>query len=107
MLENETWMSATRCVEEGFADSVYGGEVRASAMVSASSMTRATPEEVRKLCQRWEKAHAKQEPEEDPKDPPKDPDKDPDKEEEAKKRAEIIRRAEIARRASIAASAGI
>ena len=108
MLENETWMSATRCVEEGFADSVYGGELRASAM--ASSMTRSTPEEIRKLCQRWEKAHAEKDPDEDlkdppedPKDPEKDPEEDSEKEEEAKKRAEIRRRAEIAQRAGIAA----
>ncbi len=111
MLENETWMSATRCVEEGFADSVYGGEVRASAMVNASSMTRTTPEEIRKLCQRWEKAHAEQDPKEDPKDPPEDPEKDPgkdpeedpEKEEEAKKRAAIKERAEIAAAALAAA----
>ena len=104
MLENETWMSATRCVEEGFADSVYGGEVRASAMVSASSMTRTTPEEVRKLCQRWEKAHAERDPEEDPKDPPEDPEKDPEeKPEEEAKRAAIKERAEIAAAAMAAA----
>ena len=57
MLENETWMSATRCVEEGFADDIYGGAVRASAMVSAGMAAKATPEAIRKLIQRWEQAH--------------------------------------------------
>ena len=57
MLENETWMSATRCVEEGFADAIYGGAVRASAQVSARMAAKATSDEIRKLIQRWEQAH--------------------------------------------------
>lgn len=57
MLENETWMSAQTAVDEGFADGVWGGEIRASAMVTGSMSGRATPEAVKALCARWEKAH--------------------------------------------------
>ena len=57
MLENETWMSAQTAVDEGFADGVWGGEIRASAMVTGSMCGRATPEAVRAMCERWEKAH--------------------------------------------------
>lgn len=57
MLENETWMSAQTAVDEGFADGVWGGEIRASAMVTGSMCGRATPEAVKALCARWEKAH--------------------------------------------------
>ena len=102
MLENETWMSATRCVEEGFADGIYGGEIRASAMVSASTLTKATPEEVRKMVERWEKTHE----EAASKKAVIIQDQDviaTDKPAEAEKRAEIARRAEIAQRAMIAA----
>jgi hypothetical protein len=49
MLENETWMSATRCVDEGFADDIYGGAVRASAQVNARMAAKATSDEIRKL----------------------------------------------------------
>ena len=122
MLENETWMSAQTCVDEGFADGVYGGEIRAAACAGAGMMTRATPESIRELCARWDRAHAKaaedpekepdEEPEEDPdeetepaeEEPEKDPEKDPEKTENAL-RAEIARRAEISARARIAAMA--
>ena len=57
MLENETWMSAQTAVDEGFADGVWGGEIRASATVTGSMCGRATPEAVKALCARWEKAH--------------------------------------------------
>ena len=58
MLENETWMSAQTAVDEGFADGVWGGEIRASAMVTGSMCGRATPEAVKALCARWDAAHA-------------------------------------------------
>ena len=122
MLENETWMSAQTCVDEGFADGVYGGEIRAAACAGAGMMTRATPESIRELCARWDRAHAKaaEDPEEEPdeeteepeegetepaeEEPEKDPEKDPEKTENAL-RAEIARRAEISARARIAAMA--
>ena len=118
MLENETWMSATRCVEEGFADGIYGGEIRASAMVSASTLTKATPEDVRKMVERWEKTHqeAKAEVEAaeilDAVRAADAPDRDISvvgelakaAAEELRKRGEISKRAEIAQRAAIAAS---
>ena len=122
MLENETWMSAQTCVDEGFADGVYGGEIRAAACAGAGMLTRATPESIRELCARWDRAHAKaaedpeEEPDEEPEDDPdeetepaeeepeKDPEKDPEKTENAL-RAEIARRAEISARARIAAMA--
>ena len=122
MLENETWMSAQTCVDEGFADGVYGGEIRAAACAGAGMLTKATPESIRELCARWDRAHAKaaedpeeepdEEPEEDPdeetepaeEEPEKDPEKDPEKTENAL-RAEIARRAEISARARIAAMA--
>lgn len=56
MLENETWMSAQTAVDEGFADGVWGGEIRASAMVTGSMCGRATPEAVKALCARWDAA---------------------------------------------------
>ena len=122
MLENETWMSAQTCVDEGFADGVYGGEIRAAACAGAGMLTKATPESIRELCARWDRAHAKaaedpeEEPDEEPEDDPdeetepaeeepeKDPEKDPEKTENAL-RAEIARRAEISARARIAAMA--
>ena len=115
-------MSAQTCVDEGFADGVYGGEIRAAACAGAGMLTRATPESIRELCARWDRAHAKaaedpeeepdEEPEEDPdeetepaeEEPEKDPEKDPEKTENAL-RAEIARRAEISARARIAAMA--
>ena len=57
MLDNETYMSAQTCVDEGFADGIWGGEIRAAAMVTTGMLTRATPESVKALCERWEAAH--------------------------------------------------
>ena len=57
MLDNETYMCANTCVEEGFADGIYGGEIRAAACAGTGMMTRATPESVRELCARWEASH--------------------------------------------------
>ena len=56
MLDRETWMSAQTCVDEGFADGIWGGEVRAAAFAGAGTLTRATPESIRELCRRWEQA---------------------------------------------------
>ena len=112
MLENETWMSAQTCVDEGFADSIYGGEIRAAACAGSGMLTKATPESIREMCQRWEASRGRknedpeedpeenpeepEDPEEDPDDPEKEkPQEDPDKEEDKAKRAEIARRARI------------
>jgi hypothetical protein len=57
MLDNETYMSAQTCVDEGFADGIWGGEIRAAAMVTTGMLTMATPESVKALCERWEAAH--------------------------------------------------
>lgn len=98
MLENETWMSAQTCVDEGFADGIWGGEIRAAACAGAGMMTRATPETIREMCARWEKAHAEkaeepgQDPEEeteeaDPEEPEK-PEEDPEEENEEPEKPE-------------------
>ena len=92
MLENETWMSAGTCVEEGFADGIYGAEAGAAASLVRPTMMSAKAHGVQEIISRIRAA---------------EPEEDPEKEEETKKRAEIVKRAEIARRASIAASAGI
>ena len=119
MLENETWMSAQTCVDEGFADGIYGGEIRAAACAGAGMLTRATPESIAEMCARWEARKGEkaedpeeteeeeteedaepeepeEETEEEPEeDPGEDPEEDPE-EEEARKRDEIGRRARIA-----------
>jgi len=94
MLENETWMSAQTCVEEGFADGIYGGEISAAAFLPAHTMTRQTPAAIAEMCARWEKAHAEadpeEEPEEEPEEPgtePEDPEEDPEKEDRTGKPA--------------------
>ena len=115
MLENETWMSAQTCVDEGFADGIYGGEIRAAACAGAGMLTRATPESIAEMCARWEARKGEkaedpeeteeeeteedtepEEPEEETEEEPEeDPEEDPE-EEEARKRDEIGRRARIA-----------
>ena len=90
MLENETWMSANTCVEEGFADEICGYQVGAAASLNRPTMMSMKDHGILEIVRRMKAA--KQE-------------EDPEKEEEAKKRAEIIRRAEIAQRAMIAAAA--
>lgn len=98
MLDRETWMSAQTCVDEGFADGIWGGEVRAAAFAGAGTLTRATPESIRELCQRWEKAHAgaqeKQGGAPDAQDGgiPVQAQNAPEDPENAKKRADIARR---------------
>ena len=90
MLENETWMSAQTCVDEGFADGIYGGEIRAAACAGAGMLTRATPESVRELCARWEKARGAKAAEEEPEDPekPEAPEEPNEAEAEKAKRSE-------------------
>ena len=92
MLDAETWMSAATCVEEGFADEIYGaGSGAAASAIRPVAMSM--------------KAHGVQEiiariPEPAVPDP-----KLEDLAKEAEKRQEIIKRAEIAQRAAIAAAA--
>lgn len=82
MLDNETYMSATTCIEEGFADGIYGGEIRAAAFAGAGMLTRATPESVKALCARWEASRGAQaeDPEKDPEETknPNDPEEEPE-----------------------------
>ena len=86
MLENETWMSAQTCVDEGFADGIYGGEIRAAACAGAGMLTRATPETIREMCARWEASRGEADEEaENPDDPEKEEPEDPEK---AEKNAE-------------------
>ena len=109
MLENETWMSAGTCVEEGFADGIYGAESGAAASLARPTLMSMKAHGALEIARRTltvadlealEKAEEDPEKdpdgEEDPKDPPEEPEEDPEKEEEAKKRAEIARRAAIA-----------
>jgi len=120
MLENETWMSAVTCIEEGFADEIYGASAGAAASASRPTLMsmkshglqeiaarirdedpdEKDPDEEEEDPKKPEEEDPEKEPEgEDPdeKDPEKeDPEEDPEKEEEARKRAEIGRRAAIA-----------
>ena len=85
MLENETWMSAQTCVDEGFADGIYGGEIRAAAMAGSGMLTRATPESIREMCARWEASRGEknEDPEEEPEETPeKEPEETPEEEPE-------------------------
>ena len=111
MLENETWMSAGTCVEEGFADGIYGAESAAAASASRPTLMSAKAHGLQEILNRFraedpEKDPEEEDPEKDPEekpetepdeDPEKDPEEeDPEKEEEARKRADIARRARIA-----------
>ncbi len=86
MLENETWMSAATCIEEGFADGIYGAESGAAACAVRPVMMSAKAHGIAEIAARI---------------PDTEPETDP---EEEKKRAEIAQRAEIALRASAAAT---
>ena len=86
MLENETWMSAGTCVEEGFADGIYGAESAAAASASRPTLMSAKAHGLQEITARIRD----EEPEKDPEE------EDPEKEEEARKRADIARRARIA-----------
>ncbi len=98
MLDNETWMSATTCVEEGFADGIWGGEIRAAACAGAGMLTRATPESVAEMCRRWEAAHAEAQeeqegaPEAQGEEIPAPAPEAPEDPKNAEKRADIARR---------------
>lgn len=107
MLDQETWMSATTCVDEGFADGIWGGDIAAAASCAPAMMTGPRADAVRELCARWEAARKPEE--DDPEDPetddPETDPEDPEKpEEDQDKAAENAKRAEIARRAAILAS---
>ena len=115
MLENETWMSAQTCVDEGFADSIYGGEIRAAACAGGGMLTKATPESIREMCQRGEASRGRknEDPEEDPEEPEEAPEEEPEEDPEEKPEEEPEKdpadetetavRAEISRRAAILA----
>ena len=119
MLENETWMSAGTCVEEGFADGIYGAESGAAASLARPTMMSMKAHGLAEIAMRTMTAADQEAPEnagedpdeeEEPKDPPgeepeEDPDMDPEEKPEDRARAEIIRRAEIIQRATIAAEA--
>ena len=87
MLEAETWMSAATCVEEGFADGIYGAGTEA-----AASALRPTKMSM--------KAHGAQEIIDRMRDDEKP---QPEPPERTAERAEIARRAEIAAAAMAAA----
>ena len=95
MLENETWMSAGTCVEEGFADGIYGAESGAAASAIRPTMMSMKAHGVQEITARIP---------EEPAAPEGIPDGLDALAAEAAKRQEIIKRAEIARRAAIAAS---
>ena len=91
MLENETWMSAGTCVEEGFADGIYGAEAGANnagatgacASLARPTMMSAKAHGVQEILQRIRAADPeKEDPEEDPKDPPEEDPEEPDEETE-------------------------
>ncbi len=83
MLENETWMSAATCVEEGFADEIYGAGSNAAASAVRPTMMSM-------------KAHGLQEITARMPDEPQEPQLSED---------EVAKRAEIARRAMIGSKA--
>lgn len=56
MLDQETWMSATTCVSEGFADGIWGGDIAAAASCAPAKMTALRAGAVRELCARWKAA---------------------------------------------------
>ena len=102
MLENETWMSAGTCVEEGFADGIYGAESAAAASASRPTLMSAKAHGLQEILNRFraedpEKDPEEEDPEKDPEEKPEtEPEEDSEKEEEARKRADIARRARIA-----------
>jgi ATP-dependent Clp protease protease subunit len=82
LLDAETWMSAATCVEEGFADEIYGAAGAAASLVRPTKMS-AKAHGVAEIAARL----------------PDEPEEPADK----AKREEIAKRAEIAHRAIIAA----
>ena len=113
LLENETWMSAATCVEEGFADGLYGAESGAAASLARPTMMSMREHGFAEIARRTVTVGEAAEMEKKAADrivmsvengestytvnaiTP----------EEDGKRAEIVRRAEIAQRAGIAAQA--
>jgi ATP-dependent Clp protease protease subunit len=98
LLDAETWMSAATCVEEGFADEIYGAGTDGVGTGAAACALRPVMMSA--------KAHGVQEIAKRIQEEPAVP--DPGLEAmaaEARKRQEIIMRAEIAQRAAIAAAA--
>ena len=95
MLENETWMSAATCVEEGFADEIYGTMSGAAASAVRPTMMSAKAHGVQEIIARIPEEPAA----------PEHVNGLDDLAAEAAKRQEIILRAEIAQRAAIAAAA--
>ena len=83
MLANETWMSAATCVEEGFADEIYGVGSNAAASAVRPTMMSMKAHGLQEITARM----------------PQEPEEPQISEEELDKRAEIVRRAQIASRA--------
>ena len=83
MLENETWMSAATCVEEGFADEIYGVGSNAAASAVRPTMMSMKAHGLQEITARM----------------PQEPEEPQISEEETARRAEIARRAMIASRA--------
>lgn len=83
MLANETWMSAATCVEEGFADEIYGAGSSAAASAVRPTMMSMKAHGLQEITARM----------------PQEPEEPQISEEELDKRAEIVKRAQIASRA--------
>ena len=77
MLEAETWMSAATCVEEGFADEIYGAGSQAAACAVRPTMMSAKAHGLQEITSRIKE-------------------EDPETDAEARKREEIAQRAKIA-----------
>ena len=99
MLDAETWMSAASCVDEGFADGIYGVESGAAASALRPTMMSARAHGAQEIIARMAEAE-----DETPPAPVPDPGLEA-MAAEAEQRREIIARAEIAQRAVIAATA--
>lgn len=83
MLENETWMSAATCVEEGFADEIYGVGSNAAASAVRPTMMSMKAHGLQEITARM----------------PEEPQEPQISEEELDKRAEIVKRVMIANKA--------
>ena len=83
MLANETWMSAATCVEEGFADEIYGAGSNAAASAVRPTMMSMKAHGLQEITARM----------------PQEPEEPQSSEEELDKRAEIVKRVMIANRA--------
>ena len=83
MLANETWMSAATCVEEGFADEIYGAGSNAAASAVRPTMMSMKAHGLQEITARM----------------PDEPQAPQISEDELDKRAEIVKRVMIANRA--------